>query len=392
MLTGFRFRREIDVLPWLKINISKTGLSATIGPEAAHVTVGSHGTYVYVDVPGKGTYFRRKLDPMMEDIRGTDDEDKEKDSKENEQAKQDENTIDFGILDRLVADSTETAFVQSIQDLNQSKHPSTVYASAKKAIAHPDGAFVAGFIAAQSNDWTSAVDHFERALANHAQLGELFAKYEIELQVMLPISEEFATAIQPNYRDCLLAIAVAHERLEHNKIAINYLKEIFEKYDSDDLVVRILMAELLDETYGEYPRIQHEIIKIAQGVQNESPLHATLMYYRGRALRRLNVIQGARDTLTKALRRKKGYPSDLLASLRYERALIYEIEGKKKRAHEEFEKIYALAPDLEDVAERIGIPAAVKAPPPPQTLPNVDKTPQGKKLTMKKQNKKDDDS
>ncbi len=52
---------------------------------------------------------------------------------------------------------------------------------------------------------------------------------------------------------------------------------------------------------------------------------------------------------------RQGRSNDLLRALRYERALAYEDLGQKSRARAEIEKLYAEAPDFEDVAERLGL-------------------------------------
>lgn len=52
---------------------------------------------------------------------------------------------------------------------------------------------------------------------------------------------------------------------------------------------------------------------------------------------------------------KKGRSNDLLRTLLYERALVYEELGHRKRARAEFEKLYAEAPAHEDVAARLGL-------------------------------------
>jgi predicted Zn-dependent protease len=44
-------------------------------------------------------------------------------------------------------------------------------------------------------------------------------------------------------------------------------------------------------------------------------------------------------------------------ALRYERALVYEDLSQRRRARSELEKLYAEAPDYEDVALRLGIAA-----------------------------------
>ena len=54
-------------------------------------------------------------------------------------------------------------------------------------------------------------------------------------------------------------------------------------------------------------------------------------------------------------RNARGRSDDLLRALRYERALAYEDSGQKSRARAQFEKLYAEAPDFEDVAERLGL-------------------------------------
>jgi hypothetical protein len=56
-----------------------------------------------------------------------------------------------------------------------------------------------------------------------------------------------------------------------------------------------------------------------------------------------------------ALRKKKDYPEELLWALRYERIMIYEAQGQKAKARAETEKLYAEAPDYEDLAARLNL-------------------------------------
>ena len=107
------------------------------------------------------------------------------------------------------------------------------------------------------------------------------------------------------------------------------------------------------------------VVRLAEGIGNDTPVHAALLLYKARALRGLGLLVAARDTLTLALRRKKGRSEDLLRALRYERALVYEALGQHRRARSEFEKLYAEAPDHEDVAVRLGIAAGARRGPSP---------------------------
>ena len=58
---GFRFQRRIRILPGLSINLSKSGISTSVGARGAHVTVGKRGVTGSVGVPGTGMSFVKKL-------------------------------------------------------------------------------------------------------------------------------------------------------------------------------------------------------------------------------------------------------------------------------------------------------------------------------------------
>jgi hypothetical protein len=51
---GFRFRRSIRLLPGVRINIGKRGVSTSIGVRGAHVTLGHGQVRETVGLPGTG--------------------------------------------------------------------------------------------------------------------------------------------------------------------------------------------------------------------------------------------------------------------------------------------------------------------------------------------------
>lgn len=59
---GIRFRRSIRLFPGFRVNVTGSGLSATVGPRGASVNVGSRGTYANVGLPGTGISSRTRLD------------------------------------------------------------------------------------------------------------------------------------------------------------------------------------------------------------------------------------------------------------------------------------------------------------------------------------------
>ncbi|BDD02079.1 DUF4236 domain-containing protein [Persicobacter psychrovividus] len=56
------FRKRITLIPGLlKVNLSKTGASLTIGPDGCNVNIGKKGTYLNTGIPGSGLYDRKKI-------------------------------------------------------------------------------------------------------------------------------------------------------------------------------------------------------------------------------------------------------------------------------------------------------------------------------------------
>jgi hypothetical protein len=54
---GFRFFRRVQVIPGVRLNLSKSGVSASIGGRGAWFTLGPKGTRSTVGLPGTGLYY-----------------------------------------------------------------------------------------------------------------------------------------------------------------------------------------------------------------------------------------------------------------------------------------------------------------------------------------------
>jgi hypothetical protein len=54
---GFRFHRSIKILPGIRLNFGKRGVSTSVGVRGAHVTFGKTGTRTTVGLPGSGLSF-----------------------------------------------------------------------------------------------------------------------------------------------------------------------------------------------------------------------------------------------------------------------------------------------------------------------------------------------
>ena len=62
---GFRFRRSIKLLPGIRLNLSKSGVSATVGKPGVSINISERGTRGTVGLPGTGLSYSTKLSPPM---------------------------------------------------------------------------------------------------------------------------------------------------------------------------------------------------------------------------------------------------------------------------------------------------------------------------------------
>ena len=62
MLKGVRFRKTWTILPGVKINLSKTGVSTSLGGKGATINGGSQGRrMITLGIPGTGLSYRAPL-------------------------------------------------------------------------------------------------------------------------------------------------------------------------------------------------------------------------------------------------------------------------------------------------------------------------------------------
>ncbi|OOG58075.1 DUF4236 domain-containing protein [Polaromonas sp. C04] len=65
---GFRFRKNIKILPGIRINLSKSGVSTSIGKPGATINISERGTRGTVGIPGTGISYSEKLSSHKSDV------------------------------------------------------------------------------------------------------------------------------------------------------------------------------------------------------------------------------------------------------------------------------------------------------------------------------------
>ena len=58
---GFRFQKRLSILPGVRINLSKGGVSTSLGPRGADVNIGRTGVTTNAGIPGTGLSYRSKV-------------------------------------------------------------------------------------------------------------------------------------------------------------------------------------------------------------------------------------------------------------------------------------------------------------------------------------------
>lgn len=58
---SFRFQRRIKILPGVRLNISKSGVSTTFGRRGLSMTKGKRGSHLNIGLPGTGFAYRTRI-------------------------------------------------------------------------------------------------------------------------------------------------------------------------------------------------------------------------------------------------------------------------------------------------------------------------------------------
>lgn len=58
---AWSYRKRIKIIPGVHLNISRKGISTTIGVRGASLNIGPNGTYLNTSIPGLGIYNRQRI-------------------------------------------------------------------------------------------------------------------------------------------------------------------------------------------------------------------------------------------------------------------------------------------------------------------------------------------
>ena len=340
-MNGFPFWRRVRLAPGVTLNLSKSTASMSFGPRGAKYTISPRGNRATAGLPGTGLFYT--VHDRKRSGRG---------GAAPAPSVPQRDQLKLGFFQRLMTPAEEKRFIDGIQALNEGEQD-TALAALEEARDLPDAAWMAGMIRLRREEFDFAKAHFEHALARLSDLGTLFGKYEIAAQVSLPITEDIFAHAFPRERGTRLALVEIAQLEGRHKDAMSHVARLME-IDPSDPVVLLSFAELALDTADDRVLMDRVVVATAH-VENETPIDAAILLYRGNALAALGMPDAAIDVLTLANRRRKDRPQGLLHQIRYDRAVLYEQVGRAAQARREFERLYAEDHELEDVRVRLNL-------------------------------------
>ncbi len=338
---AFRFWRRIRLAPGVTLNLSKSTASLSLGPRGAKYTISPRGNRATAGLPGTGLFYTvhdRKRAGRGGAAPGP--------------AVPQRDRLKLGFFQRLMTPAGERRFVDGIRALNEGDQEAAL-AALEEAQDLPDAAWMAGMIRLRREELGRARAHFEHALARCDDLGAHFGTYQIAAQASLPITPDIFAHVFPRERGTRLALVEIAQIEGRHAEAMAHLERLL-ALDAEDPVVLLSFAELTLDSPADRA-LMDRVVRATAHVGNDTPVDTAILLYRARALAGLGLPDAAIDVLTRANRRRKDRPEGLLRQIRYDRAVLYDEAGRKAQARREFGRLYAEAPDFEDVAQRLGM-------------------------------------
>jgi tetratricopeptide (TPR) repeat protein len=338
---GLRFYKSIRLGKFIRLNISKSGLSATLGRPGMNVNIGRAGARVTAGIPGSGLSYRRE----------------------------------FGGRSRRAKSQTDEAL--ETPQPEPLPEPGFFAPRPEKELVKGLNAFLAGRAA-------EALDHFRAAAPQEASAAILAASLLREqdgdnqeaaalLEEVVQADEEFPTPLMEKYLGSpwqveiditpgvaaavpvtglaatllLVEIYQAQGRLAE---AIGLLEEVEELAGSPALTLSLCELYAASDFWD-------GVIERGQQIEARDDVTLAIVIFYGRAMQAKGLHEAAVAVFSDALRRKRRpkdeASADLWREAKYWRAISYQATGKARQANKEWQQLFAQEPGFRDVAGRV---------------------------------------
>ncbi|MEI8238465.1 MAG: DUF4236 domain-containing protein [Actinomycetota bacterium] len=325
---SFRFRRSITIVPGVRLNLSKSGISTSIGPRGATINIGHGRVSSTVGLPGTGMSYRTSTSTSSR-------------SKGAVAVRQQTAQASHPRLprdDQRVLDAISAADITALDEIARN-------ATSEHALA---AAMLAGVIAIESHpDWARQMLEWVWAQGTDPGASRFISTYLSTMRVPVRITPEIEV----------------DEALDRNLVGLMIAEW---KQADGDLAGAIGVVEQLSPTPAaalslceSYCRsnLFDEVVHVTDGTANADDVSALLLVYRGVAFRHLGQLEAARLSLTDAGRFRSRSREVRFRAL-VERSVVYHAQGKLSMARKDLERIRAedaAYPGLDDAVAALGL-------------------------------------
>jgi tetratricopeptide (TPR) repeat protein len=201
-------------------------------------------------------------------------------------------------------------------------------------------------------DRSRVIRHLEEVVSTDAEFPDkLLEKFlppgRSELAIDIKITEMISARVPFDRVGATLLLAEAYQQADRLEEAIGLVQQLHEA-NEQDLAIRLSLADLLfaDRQY-------EDVVEITTGVENTEDAAVGVLHLRAAALTALGYNAPAFDAFKAALAKTAARDTQLLAAVRYDRAVAYESAGQTARARSDYERLFAMDPDYRDVKVRL---------------------------------------
>lgn len=350
---GLRYQKRIQLGKFLRLNISKSGVGASLGVNGLRFTTGPSGTRFTIGMPGTGLHYTKQIGSgkglRWANFLGGG---KNKSNQSTNQAAQAQAEEASAALPSpgFLASREEKSLAKGLEAYEADNKDEALQQFLEVADNEAGAAIMAAdILASQSTSQKRrAIPILEKVIYSDNEIPTpLMQKYLAGAEMDIDITPTINVSVPLEGLAPVLLLTELYQLQGRMDEAIALLEEVEELANAAPLTLSLC------ELYIEEGLWDGVIDRANQLESTDDVTLGTMILY-GRALHGKGLADAAITVYNKALRRTKDRSPELLHEGRYWRAKAYQDAGKGSRARQEWEKLYAENPDYRDVAEQIG--------------------------------------
>lgn len=347
---GWGFRKSINIIPGVNLNLSRSGPSISLGPKGMKYNINSRGSRVRCSIPGTGIYYTKNLRSKTNTNRNVPTNASSHQSGNKINNPNDNGLKNLGFFEKLSLTNDEKQFLEGLKEfVNGNLNNAKEKLSGCNSV---DSYFLRGFIELGNGEFESAKNDFKMCLSSGDALGKTISKFSNEIELILDVTEYIEVPIMPDKRGLYLCLVECYQKTKGLSEGINLLYELQNKNVSDKVIALSLIDFIALEDNVENNDLL-KVVDLTNGLENENVIETNISYLRGYLFYRLDKLSLAIAELTKITRKTKDRPEKLILDIRFLRGQLYEEDGQVAKAKKDYEFVYMKDNNYDGIKDKI---------------------------------------